>query len=90
VWILTGRVIDDQGIGLASVTIYATAPSQGSAPTPTKTDGSGRYTFDDLRQGHYRLMFVRDGFRPLILDDVFSANPFVAIVDVQLRRAKGD
>jgi hypothetical protein len=88
--ILTGRVIDDQGIGLASVIIHAAALAQGSAPTPAKTDKFGRYSFDDLRPGHYRLMFIRDGFRPQILDDVFSANPYVAIVDVQLRKTIGD
>lgn len=48
---IAGRVVDDDGNPLVDVRVH------GAGPDNVYTDADGRYTFEDVRPGDYRLIF---------------------------------
>ncbi len=57
---IAGRVLDDEDVGVAQVTVRLT---RGSSEQRRVTDESGEYSFDSIEPGHYRL-FVEPNSLP--------------------------
>jgi len=68
---ITGTAVDAQGLALPGVTVTLKSPAAPQAePEIQVTDGTGRFTFDGLAPGSYRLTFSLDGFAEKTLDAV--------------------
>jgi TonB-dependent heme/hemoglobin receptor len=81
---LSGRVLDPQGAVLVGVEVRLFSGASSTALEPirfARTDGEGRFVFQDLPDGSYRLVVSKDGFQPQArtLDSVVEAT------DLELR-----
>lgn len=98
---ISGVVTDDNGAGLAQVTVqlYQLKGRKWAAAAKTKTDGNGAYRFAQLTPGETRLRFSRSGFRSEYFDNASTlalATPvtvrtgqITGPVNAQLERKRG-
>jgi hypothetical protein len=87
---LSGLVRDTSGAVLPGVTVEAASPVLIEKVRSTVTDGTGRYTIQDLRPGTYSVTFTLPGFRTFVREGivvtgsvVFTVNADMAVGGVQ-------
>jgi Carboxypeptidase regulatory-like domain len=85
---LTGKVTDASGGAVANATVTATSVSTGQAQTAT-TGTDGRYKFDQIPPGDYRVKFAAAGFKTVEILSMVSATE-MAVADRKLEAAEQD
>jgi 5-hydroxyisourate hydrolase-like protein (transthyretin family) len=66
---IAGGVLDGDNkkpLGSVNITAYSASKKEKVAVT----DGNGRYSFNDLKPGTYKLVFERDGYKKVTRDKV--------------------
>src|SRR5437762_218437 len=66
---IAGRVLDETGGALPGVTVELRSAA-GGAGTPTVTNGTGDYSFDNLSAGTYEVAFALINFGSMTRRDV--------------------
>jgi len=87
---ITGVVRDTSGAVLPGVTVEAASPAIIEKVRSATTDGTGRYTIENLRPGSYRVTFTLPGFKTVVRDElelqgsaVITANADLAVGTVE-------
>src|SRR5678809_116743 len=81
---IAGAVQDASGAALPDVIVQAESSALIERVRTVVTDGSGQYRIEDLRPGTYTIAFTREGFRPLVREEVQVTGAFTASVNAQL------
>ncbi|HAX44474.1 MAG TPA: hypothetical protein DCY80_18175, partial [Solibacterales bacterium] len=81
---LAGTVTDATGAPLPGATITAEQTPTGLSRS-TQSDNEGRYLFPSLPPSLYRLRATRDGFRPIVREDIELTVAASLTVDLTLQ-----
>jgi hypothetical protein len=81
-WTITGSVRDsDEGVAIAGVSVQL---SDRFEPRVTTTDAGGRYVFNGVAESGVRMIFSREGYRDVTIDQVLPVEDL--IIDVTMSR----
>ena len=81
-WTISGSVRDsDEGSAIAGVSVQL---SDRFEPRATTTDAAGRYVFSGVAESGVRMIFSREGYRDVTIDQVLPVEDLV--VDVTMSR----
>jgi len=81
--IAQGRVLDDEGQGVAKATVVFDFKGDLERQYRTETDGKGRYT-RIVDPGPYRITVSREGYQGVYLDHTINAGAPTEVPDLQL------
>ena len=83
---IVGLLTDDSGGVLPGVTVEATSPAMiEGATTSVVTDNQGRYRFEAMRPGTYKLTFSLTGFGTVVREGVSLPSNFTATVNAEMK-----
>jgi hypothetical protein len=82
---IEGTVTDDTRGVLPGVTLTLTSPALQVPQMTAVSDTQGRYRFNDLRIGIYRVQAELQGFQSFIRENVELSVGFVARIDMTLK-----
>ena len=81
---IVGLLTDDSGGVLPGVSVEVTSPVMIEGSKTTVTDSQGRYRFEAMRPGEYKLTFSLTGFGTVVRAGVQLPSNFTATVNAEL------
>jgi hypothetical protein len=82
---IVGLLTDDSGGVLPGVSVEVTSPVMIEGSKTTVTDSQGRYRFEAMRPGTYKLSFSLTGFGTVVREGVNVPSNFTATVNAEMR-----
>ena len=82
---IVGLLTDDSGGVLPGVTVEASSPAMIEGSRSTVSDSQGRYRFEAMRPGTYKLTFSLTGFGTVVRDGVALPSNFTATVNAEMK-----
>jgi hypothetical protein len=82
---IVGLLTDDSGGVLPGVSVEVTSPVMIEGSKSTVTDSQGRYRFEAMRPGTYKLTFSLTGFGSVVREGVDLPSNFTATVNAEMR-----
>jgi hypothetical protein len=82
---IVGLLTDDSGGVLPGVAVEVTSPSMIEGTKTTVTDTQGRYRFEAMRPGVYKLSFTLTGFGTVVREGVNLPSNFTATVNAEMK-----
>jgi hypothetical protein len=82
---IVGLLTDDSGGVLPGVSVEVTSPAMIEGSKTTVTDSQGRYRFEAMRPGTYKLSFSLTGFGTVVREGVDLPSNFTATVNAEMR-----
>ena len=82
---IVGLLTDDSGGVLPGVTVEASSPAMIEGSRSVITDGQGRYRFEAMRPGTYKLTFSLTGFGTVVREGISLPSNFTATVNAELK-----
>jgi len=82
---IVGLLTDDSGGVLPGVSVEVSSPVMIEGSKTTVTDGQGRYRFEAMRPGTYKLMFSLTGFGTVVREGVALPANFTATVNAEMK-----
>ena len=82
---IVGLLTDDSGGVLPGVTVEVTSPVMIEGSKTTVTDSQGRYRFEAMRPGVYKLTFSLTGFGTVVREGVNLPSNFIATVNAEMK-----
>ena len=81
---IVGLLTDDSGGVLPGVTVEATSPAMIEGARSVVTDNQGRYRFEAMRPGTYKLTFSLTGFGTVVREGISLPSNFTATVNAEM------
>ncbi len=82
---IVGLLTDDSGGVLPGVSVEVTSPVMIEGSKTTVTDSQGRYRFEAMRPGTYKLSFSLTGFGTVVREGVDLPSNFTATVNAEMK-----
>ena len=82
---IVGLLTDDSGGVLPGVTVEATSPAMIEGARQVVTDNQGRYRFEAMRPGVYKLTFSLTGFGTVVREGINLPSNFTATVNAEMK-----
>jgi hypothetical protein len=82
---IVGLLTDDSGGVLPGVSVEVTSPVMIEGSKTTVTDSQGRYRFEAMRPGTYKLTFQLTGFGSVVREGVNLPSNFTATVNAEMK-----
>ena len=82
---IVGLLTDDSGGVLPGVTVEATSPAMIEGARSVVTDNQGRYRFEAMRPGTYKLTFSLTGFGTVVREGISLPSNFTATVNAEMK-----
>ena len=82
---IVGLLTDDSGGVLPGVSVEVTSPAMIEGTKTTVTDSQGRYRFEAMRPGVYKLSFSLTGFGTVVREGVNLPSNFTATVNAEMK-----
>ncbi|MEO5740282.1 MAG: carboxypeptidase-like regulatory domain-containing protein, partial [Vicinamibacterales bacterium] len=82
---IVGLLTDDSGGVLPGVSVEASSPVMIEGSKTTVTDGQGRYRFEAMRPGVYKIAFSLTGFGTVVREGVNLPSNFTATVNGEMK-----
>jgi hypothetical protein len=87
--IIQGTVILKRKSPVVGAAVVVRSQDGGSSVVVTSTDAKGNFRVDSVQDGSYRLDVTREGYEPVVKDNVAVKAPFRAVVEIVMEAAKG-
>ena len=82
---IVGLLTDDSGGVLPGVSVEVSSPAMIEGSKTTVTDSQGRYRFEAMRPGVYKLAFSLTGFGTVVREGVNLPSNFTATVNAEMK-----
>jgi hypothetical protein len=82
---IVGLLTDDSGGVLPGVTVEASSPVMIEGSRTTVSDSQGRFRFEAMRPGEYKITFALTGFGTVVREGVALPSNFTATVNAEMK-----